>query len=352
MDSKNGRNISSADLAKLREGLPRSTMRESRGKQLLITGSTDLSAVRRIVDRLQAARGRGQDVGYQVNSSTLEEVFLDLNAEPIAPQPESSSTLAVHKVATPFSSSANPDKEKDLDSAEKSSSSGGGETSLALTPGRKPSYLLAIPRDAYTIFLKRLIVVRRAWLLPLIAVLVVISATTIPLFFLKNRHQTCDVNLRYRTTFRLTYPRSIYPAFQSPIVIAPADAFGDISLPAQYVRTAPDNSSFMALFDDGGFNTNNITFGGISLSADPTTEASLFAWEGTAIENKGPSALNLISNAILDRISPPAEVTLDTAFRINLNYRYLTGPSFLSTAEALKWLAFLLVLKLLGLTIC
>jgi hypothetical protein len=68
---------------------------------------------------------------------------------------------------------------------------------------------------------------------------------------------------------------------------------------------------------------------------------ALFAWEGSSLTNKGLSSLNLLSNLLLDRVAPPSATTIDDYFRINLDFSYLPSPSFTSTAQAMKWIAFL-----------
>lgn len=323
----------------LRRDFPQIRSKGSGGQYLLSTGSSDVTQMRTIVERLQREDG---DVRYQINSSTLEDVFLDLNADPTrSEEPESAtSTLAIGAVPditpaeTKQSDVVEPSGEKDLEIAGAQPAPGGY---LALTPGQKPSYLLAIPVDAWTIVRKRLVNLRRAWLLPLVSIIMVICATCIPLFFLGDRAQTCDLITRERVIQPLTYPRSAYPLLYPPLLVSPADAlgaytpvFGDI------VDAVQDNATFVETLQQ---NQKNFTFGGVSLSTD-TTAQSLFAWEGTAVRNKGLSALNLLSNQLLNRISPVG-ADIQEAFRLNLQFQFLPSPSFLSTAQAMKWIAFL-----------
>ncbi|ORY26511.1 hypothetical protein BCR39DRAFT_541062 [Naematelia encephala] len=320
--------------------VPDSVSRDFRGRHLISTSSSDLAPVRKVLGILREARMQGMDVDFQVNSSTLEEVFLDLNSTPCEPDPEVTSSTVQSTPSNSYPRLEKPEDPKDLELASIETPVKRTD-SLLLSQGRKPSYLSAIPRDAWTVFRKRLIVLRRSWLLPLIAIVVVVCAASIPLFFMNERDQTCALDLRFSTLQKLTYPLSGYPAIYTPVVVAPATAFGAITLPTEYVRTAADNASFIDLFANGAYNVNNITFGGISLATDPTTQPSLFAWEGASLLNKGPSALNLMSNALLDSISPPqSDGSIDSAFRIQAQFRYLDTPSFWQTADAMKWIAF------------
>ena len=323
----------------LRRDFPQIRSKGTGGQFLLSTGSNNVTQMRMIVERIQR---EGGDVRYQVNSSTLEDVFLDLNANPTrSEQPESStSTLAMAAVPdiapaeTKQSDVAEPSGEKDLeiDSAEPAR-----DGYLALTPGHKPTYLLAIPIDAWTIVRKRLINLRRAWLLPLVAIVMVIAATCIPLFFLGNRAQTCALLTRERIIQPLTYPRSPYPLLYPPLLVSPANALGDYTpVFGDIVDAVPDNATFVEALQQ---NQKKFTFGGVSLSSDASAQ-SLFAWEGTAVRNKGLSALNLLSNQLLNRISPVG-ADVQEAFRLNLQFQFLPSPSFLSTAQAMKWIAFL-----------
>lgn len=337
-------------LDKLRRDSPNIRSESAKGKDLYLTGSTDLGVVRKLVEQMQSERQAGNNLQYQINGATLEEVFLDLNSESTTPEihfrdgDRESSGSGVNE----------PDAngngwEKGVDGTRDVEDGGLGlrpvtpvssKTNPPLTPGRKRGFLLSIPINAFIIFRKRLLNVRRAWLLPLIAVIVVISGTCIPLFFMKDRNQTCAFITRRATTQVLTWPQSPYPFAYPPLVIAPESqgVFGNVfSSPflSGLVQTESDNASFVELFRT---DYRNQDFGGVSIAPDPTT-ASLFAWEGSNLLNKGLSSLNLISNAVLNQLSPPEGNPL----RITLGYRPLPSPSFLSTATAMRWIGFLCV---------
>jgi ATP-binding cassette subfamily A (ABC1) protein 3 len=328
-------------LEQLRKDIPGIRTKSAKGKDLYLTGSTDLSLVRKLVDRMQAERKGGRNLQYQVNGATLEEVFLDLNSDPTTPE---SASQNGHASPSPIGPETGWEKGIDGTGSDVENHTTAlpivPDSNPPLTPGHKRSFLLSIPMDAFTIFRKRIINLRRAWLLPLIGIIVVVCGTCIPLFFLEGRNQTCASVIRRATTQPLTWPQSPFPLVYPPLIIAPADVFGtalDNPLISTLVMTEPDNSSFVDLFRN---DYRNQDFGGVSIASDPSTP-SLFTWEGSNLLNKGLSALNLVSNAVLDQISPGTEEGTNAGFRITLGYRPLPSPSFLSTAQAMRWIGFL-----------
>jgi ATP-binding cassette subfamily A (ABC1) protein 3 len=308
----------------LQRELPGVTTRELRGKQIYMTGTNDMNTIKNLVSLIQSAR---PSCSYQVNSPTLEQIFIDLNAEPAGTDSE---TIAGDLLAVTPQVAPELSDEKDSERADDTSSS------LILTAGRKPFWILAFFVDAYTIFLKRSTIARRSWLLPIIAIVIVVCASCIPLFFMIDRDQTCAIVLDEQTFQPITYPYSLYPLAFSPIVLAPAQlaqAFAAFPNATAFIKSEADNASFVDLF---ATDYHDQTFGGLSLGADAAVQ-SLFAWEGSALRNKGLSALNVLSNAVMAQIQPPTA----NPFRINLSFQYLASPSFLSTAVAFKWLAFM-----------
>lgn len=324
----------SSGLVHIQRDHPDFIVREVRGKYHFSTGSADISVVRQLVESIRR-NSRGTPFKYQVNSATLEQVFLDINALP-EDQESPTSTLAVADAPIdPMSSGfvAPQPSEKDLEQVNDASS----ESHLNLTPGRKPAWT-GIFMDTWTIVQKRFIILRRSWLLPVVAIIMVICATCIPLFFLGDREQTCALITNARQVQTLTFPRSLYPFVYPPLLVAPEDALGGYSfLFGDVVQSLPNNQTFVDTIRN---NPSAYSFGGISLDPD-TAGQSLFAWEGSAVLNKGLSALNLMSNALLNRISTVGSTNIQDAFRINLDFQFLPSPSFLSTAQAMKWIAFL-----------
>ena len=270
---------------------------------------------------------------YQVNGSTLEDVFLDLNNAP-----ESLGGHAANNVAqtSPPSSLQNGDPDAgggDVRDAEKADYELDQPSAPALTPGQKGSQFHGVISDVWTIFLKRLYVLQLSWLLPLIAILLVIGFSCVPLFFIRDRVQTCAIQVDQEDFTALTYPRSLLQLYSGPVVVSPPDLFANDALFIGGRTTETDNSSFVQLFEN---DYRNLSYGGVSLD---TSGQALFAWEGSQRANKGPSVLNLVSNALLNQLSPSTN-----GFRITLNFEYIPSPDFTSTGQAMKWLGFLCVI--------
>lgn len=311
-----------------------------------------------MVGQLERQRAAGRDIRYQVNSATLEQVFLDLNAEKeesastvttLTPSPDG---LAIEMVPLETSTGSVSD-DTDLD---KSGSGSASEKDLeatypsntpillALSPGTKRNVFLATPIDAFTIAIKRAMVFRRAWLLPIIGFIVTIAASAIPLGYMTGRVQTCALVVTNRRLQRLSYPSSVYPVVFSPVVVSPSSLFAGIPTVGAFVRGVANNASFVSTFSDAS--NSNISYGGISLPTNPGTSASLFAYEASAFTQKGQSVLNFLTNQILNAISPPTVTGTGVAqasslFRIDLSFRFMAAPDFSSTILAIKWLGFL-----------
>ena len=336
-------------LADLQRQYPFLTVLEMRGKYVLSTGTSDPRLVNGIISKLPR---KGADPKfqphYQVNSSTLEDVFLDLNAQPAeeSPTPDvfspPSSTRfgsVTPESASTIGSSSSTKVEvmqgSIFDKIEKSPKGNG----LSLTPGQKRGFFIDTLCDTWTMICKRGIVWRRSWLLPLIGAIVVICAATIPLFFLSGDHQSCAISLEQQEITILTYPRSYFAYTYKPLRFAPASLIQDMADQlGDYVQMITDNSTFLQYIRD---NINSTTLGGVSVP-DGSTGDAVIAWEGSALVNKGSSMLNTLSNTLLDEISPVSDaMTIDNSFRINANFQYLPTPTFTNTAEAIKWLAFL-----------
>lgn len=332
-------------------------VREAKGKKMYFTGTTNYAPIRRLVETLERQRAAGRDVRYQVNSATLEQVFLDLNAEKaeegdvfesqIPGLPAKEGDIEMVPVSTSGSESDDLDKtaqnsEKDLE-APTVHPPNHAATTLALSHGRKRNNILAIPIDASTIFVKRFMVFRRAWLLPLIGLVVTIAAATIPLGYMTGRIQTCQLEIRNRRLQRLSYPYSIYPLAFTPVVLTPTPLLSAYPAVLPIIRQVSDNTTFVNTFAE---EITNISYGGVSLSNNPGSETSLFAYEASPFLQKGQSVLNFLSNSILNSVSPP-DITglgigqVQKLFRIDLSFRFMAAPDFTSTAQAIKWVGFL-----------
>ena len=267
----------------------------------------DFDSVREKVQELLADRAAGKDGHLKVNSTSFEEVFLQLNSSPVINVADLEASTILH-----------PPKDGALNK---------GGTDLVLSSGQTRPRFSSLLIGASTFLAKRVIVARRAWSLPALTIVAVICAACVPLFFISNRHQTCAFVTDEATLAAITYPFSLFPSSLSPLLLAP---FNATALALPNVQSFASNATLLQTLTD---HIGSITFGAVSL---PVGDAEgLIAWEGTSLANKGLSVLNWYNNIMLDRIRPangPA---------INLNFQYLASPDMTSDLQAVKWVIFL-----------
>jgi ATP-binding cassette, subfamily A (ABC1), member 3 len=249
---------------------------------------------------------------YDVLSTSIEDIFLRLMTQ--------------------------DDKPQDTKERSATSSSVAESVALALATGRPRTPW----KQALTIFYKRALVARRSWLAPLLAVLVAVFGSTIPLFFMAGRKQSCT--LRFDND---TYPVSLYlptsdiiPFFQQgsdpSILTYPPDITSTLGLTniSLKTRNSPDNMTFVTTINQ---NFHNLSSGGISL--DLQTGNSMVAWEASPPGMVGPAMLNLATNILLNN-------ALNVSGRAN-NSPALITPNYESfpfiaagVLVALKWVTF------------
>ncbi|KAM5535265.1 hypothetical protein V8D89_011071 [Ganoderma adspersum] len=134
----------------------------------------DPSVVRKVLELVENNRERHGVANYSVVGTSIEDIFLGL----------------MHDSARPEDGS----KDKELEKGDSSATPSLVHTPpaapvLQLTDGRRRSPL----GQALTIFHKRVLIARRSWLTPTLAVLVAVAGSCIPIFFLSNRtNQTLD----------------------------------------------------------------------------------------------------------------------------------------------------------------
>jgi ATP-binding cassette subfamily A (ABC1) protein 3 len=201
---------------------------------------------------------------YDIRGTSIEDIFLDLmNRE------------HVKKVA--------PSRDDEIKT--KGSLS---EEPLELSGGRKRTPM----SQTLTIFHKRALIARRAWLPLLMAVCVGIAGSCIPLFFLDQPPVTC-----VRTYKPLTRIPLFLPAVpvDDEILVAPASAAASLGPLAGNLTIIPigDNQEFISTIQQ---NYRNISPGGISL--DLSSGQSLIAWETDPPGIAAPALLNLVSNIL------------------------------------------------------
>ncbi|THH18622.1 hypothetical protein EW146_g2403 [Bondarzewia mesenterica] len=211
-------------------------------------------------------------------------------------------------------------------------------TTLQLTDGRKTSPL----EQALTIFHKRVYVARRSWLTPFILVVVAVLASGIPLFFMKNRVQSCRTTFSTSPILPLYLPDSsfstftINPGSDSNLFVSPPNLLSTLgsSTDLILVEGIPDNVSFVNTI---GENFRNISTGGISV--DLQTGQALLAWESSPPGNIGPVMLNLVDNILYNLALNNSGNRASNVSLISADYQSFPAIDT-GTLVALKWIAF------------
>ncbi|KAH9885418.1 P-loop containing nucleoside triphosphate hydrolase protein [Cubamyces lactineus] len=208
---------------------------------------------------------------------------------------------------------------------------------LELTNGRRRSPL----SQALTIFHKRVLIARRSWLTPCLALLVGVAGSCVPIFFLSNRAQTCVRTFRSVPTTPVYLPDSPLGfvtefALQSRVLASPPGiitALGNTTR-SLLVDNIPDQATFVQTIDQ---TFRNQSFGGVSV--DPQSGEALVAWEATPPGFTGLVMLNLASNILYNQALNATGRTADSPSLILANYQAFPGIAA-GTLVALKWVAF------------
>lgn len=305
------------------------------GALLLDTGSTDARGVETLVIALQQLRTQGEPLHFQVGSTSLEDVFLDLNAD----HPSRSTSVTEDDAST----SQGGEGEKFYDAKEAPSRTddpeasmpelGAGKGTLALSPGARRSKLRTWAGQAGTIFVKRLMVLRHSWVLPAIGVIATLLLLCIPLMFLIERTAGCAYMADTEELLPLSYPSAVGLGAQPAVL-----TFGDSGLQSWADRsllsyTKRDNRDQWQSYLDSHMATEKL--GGASFAN--VTQEQIVAFEGSPRRNKGTVMLNLFSNSVLQQLAPAQ----GSRWRISTYFQYIPGQDFSNTGSSLKWLVFL-----------
>ncbi|KAJ7584352.1 hypothetical protein C8J56DRAFT_950802 [Mycena floridula] len=277
--------------------------------------SKDPAVVEKVLQMLDQEKVKYGVSSYDVLSTSIEDIFLNL--------------MNKHEV---------PVDEEKIPSDESVSSGPVSLPSLALSSGRYVSPV----NQALTIFHKRSLIVRRSWLTPLLAVLIAIAASTIPLIFIHGRKPSCVKQFQETIIAPLYLPLiggDLGPQFASflpPILQSPPGLLSTLgnSTAVLSVKDLPDNSTFVDTIKQ---NFLNLQMGGVSL--DFNTGAALVAWEATAPGLNGPSMLNLASNLLYNHALNTSGKSDRTPTIIEPNLGSFP-PVEAGTLFALKWVAF------------
>ncbi|KLT40780.1 P-loop containing nucleoside triphosphate hydrolase protein [Cutaneotrichosporon oleaginosum] len=309
---------------------PSISMRATKGRHLYTTGSNDVGKIRALARVLAEKRARDPDLRYTVGSTTLEDVFIDLNrANGDEESPRSGASLSRDASGAPSEATDKPD-----DIEMQVSRVAAGEQ-LYLTPCENRPWWRAGAEMAASVMHKRLWVLRRAWLIPIAAVIAISLGATVPMVFMNGRSPSCEPVTTTDEGLRdLTYPSSLFavmPQFSKPLFAPDNAQLGDwASTPGLNFRTVDSRAALESAIRS---NMQNETFGGIALGQ------GLVAYEGDPerriLQVKGLSALNLYSNAMFQQLAPASD-----PFRIRVSYEELPYADFGPTGKALLWITF------------
>ncbi|KAJ7360966.1 hypothetical protein DFH08DRAFT_1074070 [Mycena albidolilacea] len=308
--------------------------------------SKDTVVVDQVLQLLDRESEKYSIASYDVLGTSIEDIFLELmRKEDVGEHPENVGGVAeAEKSLTPSSASVEEVKPE----------------ALNLATGRVTSPF----RQALTIFHKRSIIVRRSWLTPLLAVIIGIAGSTIPLVFLHGRSQSCVKTLDIPATDIFLLPEAsplgaFYLGLESRVLDSPPgiiNSLGNLTALSSFanftaltnstdfgnttalqpfsILDVPDNATFVSTIQQ---NFRNITTGGVSF--DAASGNMLVAWEATAPGLLGPTMLTLASNILINhalntsgRAGPVPSLILPT---------YQSFPPVdAGTLVALKWIAF------------
>lgn len=326
-----------AVLDKLRAVQPGISMHSVRGQHLFSTGTNHVGKARELARILQGIRHRDPSFHYTVGSTTLEDVFIDLNHragdkfgaagdDGDLESPFSGMGRDVSGPPSTLAESKGGDIEMQI--------SRGGKAALYLTPGEKRAWWRSGAEMAATVLHKRFLVFRRSWFIPLAAIIGITLGATVPLVFMKGRSPSCTPVVKTEEGLRaLSFPYSPFastPALWSSGGVDIGNWTNGLNL-----NVVDGTSAFTQTLDD---NIHSLTFGGVALAPLPGAD-SIVAYEGDPddhiLQVKGLSALNLYSNAVYQQLQPS-----DTQFRIQVSYEVLPFPDFAPTGKVLLWITF------------
>ncbi|KAF9444036.1 P-loop containing nucleoside triphosphate hydrolase protein [Macrolepiota fuliginosa MF-IS2] len=286
--------------------------------------SKDDGVVQQILQLLDAKKESYGILSYDILGTTIEDIFLGLmnKHDPNQLDPKSKD---IEELSKDSLSAIPPLKHKE------------SRDSMRLATGRRVSPF----RQAFTIFHKRLLILRRSWLTPLLTVGIAIAGSCIPLVFLTHRAIVCGKPLGNSTSIPLYLPSSpIVPftfGFSSRTVDAPPGVIRSLGPSANLLRVTdePDVATFTNYINQ---NYRNLSVGGVAFDFD--RGETLVAWEATSPGLMGLSMLNLASNVLYNRALNQTNGGATTAATIIRADYSLFPPIAAGTLVSLKWLAF------------
>ena len=265
--------------------------------------SKDPVVVEEVLQVFDQRAGTHMIDSYDIRGTSIEDIFLDLmnreeNREVVINQDDETKTEGSHS-----------------------------DEPLELSGGRKRTPM----SQTLTIFHKRALIAKRAWLPLLMAVGVAIAGSCIPLFFLDQPPVACVRTYQPLDPIPLFLP--VLP-IDYQVLVAPASTAAALESLAEYLTIRPisDNQEFISIIQQ---NYRNIPLGGISL--DPSSGRSLIAWETDPPGTTALALLNLVSNIVYNaRLNATSTGTTSI---IEANYATFPLRS-MRVLRSFRWLIF------------
>ncbi|KAF5346171.1 hypothetical protein D9758_009923 [Tetrapyrgos nigripes] len=283
------------------------------------------AVVSEVLKVLEAAQARGVVESYDVLGTTIEDVFLELmRREEVAVE---KAQVLPEDASGSIQSGEHDEAQREKDGEEKRLSTPSGSdthtqigtssslmamkppksaiTPLSLTPGRPTSPL----QQALTIFHKRVLIARRAWLTPLLAVLVAIFVESPPNVLQNVLGSQNLINLNVSSSEPLAFLRTTNVA---------------------------DNQTFVQEFST---RFRNYSVGGVSFNSNPGSGPALVAWEASSPGLTGPAVLNMASNVLYNMaLNSSGSAGADPTI-IRASYESFP-PVATGTLSSLRWVVF------------
>ena len=246
--------------------------------------SKDDAVVQQVLQLLEAEKISYGVQNYDIVGTTIEDIFLDLMSKNDPNQLDMDS--AGLENASPDSRPATPALLRKNDAP---------ELSMKLASGRRVSPF----RQAFTIFHKRFMILKRSWLTPALTVLIAIAGSCIPLVFMGHQPVSCGTRLSDSISIPLYLPDSpLIPftfGFSSRAVNTPPGIIRSLGPSTDPLRVT-DESDMTAFTDYINQNYRNLSLGGVAFDFDEGN--TLVSWEGTPPGVMGLSMLNMASNVL------------------------------------------------------
>ena len=268
----------------------------------------ETEVVRQVLGLLDDKANRHAIASYDILGTTIEDIFLDLMNKNETPD---ESEILLEGAISPHLE---------------------GKSNIVDLPTGRP-----VPpfRQAFTIFYKRTLILKRSWLTPLLTVIIGVAGATIPLVFIGGELESCSVRFFNATSSPLYLPFSSLATsgFSSSLVTSPPNITATLGNTTEFlpITNVPDNATFVNFISQ---NYLDLFLGGVSF--DPNTGASLIAWEATPPGITGLSMLNMATNLLYTRALNMSGNSARIPTLILANYGTFP-PVDASTLVSLRW---------------